>query len=83
MIATAWPPTSKYSTPWSLRDLRKSRKSALSDLGSIIEFAEEFEVLHPLDRSEGMPPETIGLFHLRETAKPANDRFDHPRPGRG
>src|SRR5262249_32485490 len=76
------PPISRYSTPWSLRDSRNSRKSAVSDSGSIIEFAEQFKLTHPFDRFQRMPPGPIGAFHFFETVKAGYHGLDHPGLGR-
>jgi hypothetical protein len=62
--------------------LRKSRKSALRDFGSIIHFTNKLKIPEPLDWLQGVPPISIGLFHFPEMMVPTNDRLNHSRLGR-
>lgn len=55
MVADGVPPTSRYSTRWELSNLKKSRKSAGSQIVAIGDPAAQFESGPPLLRRAGPP----------------------------
>jgi len=49
----------KYSTPGAFKHCKNYSRSLVNDLGSIVQFAEHFDMLEPLDRCSRKPEGTI------------------------